>query len=88
MMKRIRTIIIPLLLLATAGAVLAAGPPPLSRYVIAGGGGVVAAGTYKLSGTIGQPMTGQVQNGAYELCAGFWCGLTRYEVFLPLILRQ
>jgi len=27
-------------------------------------------------------------NAPYELCAGFWCGMGRYKVFLPLVLKN
>jgi hypothetical protein len=77
-----------LLLLLAAGAALAAGTPAITRHVIAGGGGTVSAGEYSLRATIGQGITGQALSGSYDLCAGFWCGLARYEIFLPLVLRQ
>ncbi len=86
-MKRTLIAILLLALLAAGGVTLAAGTPTLSRYVIAGGGSAVTVGDYTLRGTLGQPVTGQVSNGTYQLCAGFWCGLAHYEVFLPLVLR-
>jgi hypothetical protein len=86
-MKRTLIAMLLLALLAVAGGALAAGTPTISRYVIAGGGSEVTAGDYTLRGTLGQPVTGRVSSGTYELCAGFWCGLARYKVFLPLVLR-
>ncbi len=77
-----------LLSLLATGAALAATTPTLSRHVLAGGGGTVSGGSYTLRATIGQGITGRALSGSDDLCAGFWCGLARYEVLLPLVLRQ
>jgi hypothetical protein len=31
---------------------------------------------------------GHSEADPYELCAGFWCGMGKYKVYLPLILRD
>jgi hypothetical protein len=77
-----------LIVLLSAGAALAAGTPAITRQVIAGGGGTISGGSYTLRATVGQGITGQALSGSYDLCAGFWCGLARYEILLPLVLRQ
>ncbi len=61
----------------------------ISWHVIGGGGGgPVSAGVYTLDGTIGQPVTWTVSNGAYEHCAGFWCTVNNFfGIFLPIIRR-
>lgn len=60
----------------------------IDRHVIAGGGGRSEAGRYVLNATIGQPVAGRVSNSPYDLCGGFWCGAARYQIYLPLILRN
>lgn len=87
-MKRTLAAVVLLGILVTAGVASAAGALSMSRGVIAGGGGKTSAGDYTLSATIGQPITGRAVVGSTDLCAGFWCGLARYDLFLPLILRN
>lgn len=97
-MKRVRRrtntprhVVIGLLVLAvvtTAGVTLAAGPPAIARYVMAGGGGQVSSGNFTIRSTVGQAITGRFTTGDTELCAGFWCTGIRYEVFLPLVVRN
>ena len=70
---------------ASTASILAA---EIDRHVIASGGGRVEAGGYVLNSTIGQPVAGRVSNNPYNLCAGFWCGAARYQIYLPLILRN
>ncbi len=60
----------------------------IPRYVIGGGGSHLQAGVYTLDATIGQAVAGRALNLPYDLCAGFWCGLGRYKVYLPLVLRN
>jgi hypothetical protein len=56
--------------------------------VIAGGGGHAETGIYTLDGTIGQPLAGLADTGAYDLCTGFWCGAGGgYWIYLPIILQ-
>ena len=78
-----------LLMLIAAGSALARPLDfDLSWHVIGGGGGHVEAGDYALDATVGQAVAGVTSNAPYELCAGFWCGMGRYKVYLPLILRN
>jgi len=45
----------------------------IDRYVIASGGrGGMSAGSYSLSGTIGQAVVGTMTGGIYTLQSGFW----------------
>jgi hypothetical protein len=87
-MKRTLVAVALLGILVTAGVASAAGSFEISRSVIAAGGGKTSAGDYTLSATIGQPITGRAVVGSTDLCVGFWCGLARYDLFLPLILRS
>lgn len=87
-MNRTMIVLVVLVLLLGAGIAAAAGTLTLSRSVIAGGGGKTSAGDYTLSATIGQPITGRAIVGSTDLCVGFWCGLARYDLFLPLVLRN
>src|SRR5689334_20302326 len=42
-------------------------------YKIAGGGGTSTGGTYRVSGTLGQPDAGRPMTGGnYSLTGGFW----------------
>ncbi len=59
----------------------------MHKYVIGGGGGHSKVGDFVLDSTVGQAVVGTVSNIPYDLCAGFWCGLGQYKVYLPLILR-
>lgn len=65
----------------------------LSWWTVDGGGGaLVAAGSYSLSGTVGQPDAGALAGNDYILSGGFWPGGAlaggSYRVYLPLILGQ
>ena len=75
-------------LLLTTRTAVAANGYEISSYVIGGGGGHSEASPYTLDGTVGQAVAGVVSNAPYELCAGFWCGMGRYKVYLPLVLRD
>ena len=48
----------------------------IPQHVIAGGGGTSAGGTYSVTGTIGQSITGFSTGGNYTLRGGFWGGST------------
>lgn len=57
-------------LMATLGR---AQPYAIDWYKIAGGGGTSTAGTYSVSGAIGQPdASGLMNGGQYSLIGGFW----------------
>jgi hypothetical protein len=77
-------IVLPLIA-ATASAPTAL---TMQKHVIGGGGGHSEAGSFVLNGTAGQAVAGTVSSAPYELCAGFWCGMGQYEIYLPLVLRQ
>ena len=48
-------------------------PYSVSRQSVDGGGAMYASGgSYELSGTIGQPDTGVIFGGEYQLAGGFW----------------
>src|SRR5262245_59360558 len=60
----------------------------IARWTVDGGGGSSAhAGSYTLSGTLGQPDAGTLNGGSYTLQGGFWGGGDRIRVFLPLVDR-
>jgi hypothetical protein len=44
----------------------------ISWYKVAGGGGSSSGGGYTVTGTIGQPDTGNLSGGGYSLTGGFW----------------
>lgn len=63
----------------TAITLAEAAPPALeiSRSTVDGGGVVHSVGgDYELSATIGQPDTGVLFGGNYQLSGGFWFGLS------------
>lgn len=89
--KIIILICVLMILLLLAGSALAANGYAITRSVIGGGGGGAPSGVYALNVTIGQAVVGQVGNGTYTLCTGFWCGLvaeSAYRLHLPLVLRH
>ncbi len=75
-------------LLLVTSVVLAANGYEISRYVIGGGGRHSEADPYTLDATVGQAVVGVTSSDSYELCAGFWCGMGEYKVYLPIILRN
>jgi hypothetical protein len=84
-----QAILVVVALLLLTGTVLAGGGGPyISRYVIGGGGGHSAAGHYVMDATVGQAVLGTFSYTPYELCAGFWCGMGEYKVYLPVVLRN
>ena len=46
----------------------------ITRYTIDGGGGTSENGTSKITGTIGQPITGVASGGNSRISGGFWPG--------------
>jgi hypothetical protein len=75
-------------LLIISGTVAAGGGLEISRHVIGGGGGPAVAGDYILDATIGQAVAGTFNTAATEICAGFWCGMGEYKIYLPVIMRS
>lgn len=49
-------------------------PFDISWYTVDGGGGVSFGGDFALAGTIGQPDTGHMSRGRFDLEGGFWPG--------------
>jgi hypothetical protein len=93
-MKRILTskagrasLVVAALLLLTS-TVLAGSGIEIPRYVVGGGGGHSAMGPYVIDATVGQAVAGTFSTTPYELCAGFWCRMGEYKVYLPVILRS
>ncbi len=56
--------------------------------VIGGGGGRSSAGVFRMEGTIGQAIVGNVAVAPYGLCAGFWCAPDNEAIYLPLVLHS
>ena len=81
-------LLIVVILLSVSGVVLAANGYEIDRWVIGGGGGHVEGGDYVLNATVGQAVVGDITSDPYELCAGFWCGMSEYKVYLPLVARN
>jgi len=59
--------------------------------VIGSGGMGGSAGSYTIHSTLGQPVAGAVDGGAYHLTSGFWTeiieSIEEFFSFLPLILK-
>jgi hypothetical protein len=102
-MKRIRICLVMVLdLLVISGAMWGPAPHHLASAarshapaaldvtwsVIGGGGGQSGAGVFRVEGTIGQAIAGEVAAAPYALCAGFWCASGGEAVYLPLVLRS
>ena len=90
-MRRSLALSVLIVLLLTGTALSASNAPgvyEMQRHVIAGGGGHSEAGGFTLDGTVGQAVVGVTSQEAYTLCSGFWCGMGRYTVHLPLVLRN
>ena len=81
-------LLVLVIVLSAGGVVLAAAGFEIDRWVIGGGGGRVAAGDYVLNATVGQAVVGGVAGSPYDLCAGFWCGMGVYKVYLPMVVRN
>ena len=86
------TFLIALALWFTTGATLAA--QPLSDIsvipeVIASGEGVQASVDYSIVSTVGQSEIGSAGSVEYDLCSGYWCGISRLDmrIYLPLLRR-
>jgi hypothetical protein len=77
-------------LLATRAALAQTGDGyDLSWNTVDGGGHTFSTGgDYTLGGTVGQPDAGLLTGGDYTLSGGFWAGMGRHKVYLPLVLRN
>lgn len=76
-----------------ASIALAQGGYDLSWWTVDGGGGSSSGGSYVLDGTAGQADVGSTMSGdSYQLVGGFWggapSGVSIFEVYLPVIVRQ
>ena len=85
-------IILAALGLFLVGAVLVSAAPlagyTIDWWTVDGGGGASSAGSYSLSGTLGQPDAGFSSGGGYTLSGGFWGGGgASYRLFLPAVNR-
>ena len=89
-MKHLRKAIpLLLLLLLSAGVVLAQGTPAINRWVIGGGGGTATGGNVSLSSALGQALAGPSSGGDVAISAGFWCGgaaVVTHTVYLPAVM--
>ena len=79
-MKRSQFFAYSLAIVVCAGAAALApvggGDFDLSWHTIDGGGGTSTAGSFELTGTIGQPDAGAVMTGGkFTLIGGFWAGV-------------
>jgi len=81
-------LLLVLVALVVVGVALAANGYKITRHVISSGGGQAKAGHYTLDGTVGQAVVGVNSNSPYELGAGFWYGMSRYRVYLPMVIRS
>lgn len=74
--------------LALAGGALAANGFAIPRSIIGGGGQQVTGSGYVLNSTIGDPIVNNPSVGdTYGLSSGFWWP-PRFEVYLPLVLKN
>jgi len=92
MTKRTSWIILGVIALLMVGVALVSAAPlagyAIDWWTVDGGGGSSSSGAYSLSGTIGQPDTGQLSGGGYSLSGGFWGGsVASFKIFLPNVNR-
>jgi hypothetical protein len=52
-----------------------------------GGGGPASSAHYAINFTIGQSATGVSSSTNYGVRLGYWYGISRYRIYLPLVLR-
>ncbi len=88
MQEKARILLLVAVLLAVTSTVAGAASPPvysITWWSIASGG-VAAGGDFSVSSSIGQVAAGHSAGGAYSLCAGFQCGVSReHRLFVPVI---
>ena len=53
-----------------------------------GGGGAASSDHYAVNLTVGQSVIGASSSANYGGCLGYWCGITQYRVYLPLVTRN
>ena len=96
MSRRMLTIAgVVLVLLALSGAAWAQTSPGYNlrwHVVSAGGREGMSSSLHRVNGTLGQLAIGPAQGNAYQLCAGYWCGIGQAVVelsklYLPVLFR-
>ena len=81
--------VLVLLLILLGGIVWAAGTPTIDRWAMVNSGGHDEESSYSLDSLTGMAIVGVDTQGAYELCAGWWCSpAAAGDVYLPLLLRN
>lgn len=82
-------IVLVLITLAAVPALAETNSYDLTWWTVDSGGAInLTSGSYTLSGTAGQPDTGEFSKGDYDLLSGFWAGIQAYlRNFLPLIIK-
>ena len=53
-----------------------------------GGGGAASSAHYAANFTVGQSAIGASTSTNYGGCLGYWCGIRKYRVYLPLVLKN
>ena len=87
-MKKTIVLTLLLLLLVVASLTAAQGNSfSIPWWTVDGGGGMSSSGRYTLHAAIGQPDAGTMSGSHFTLLTGYWDGLDRYAVSLPLVLR-
>jgi hypothetical protein len=59
----------------------------LEWNVTASGGSSITSSSYRLSSTIGQPVTGDFNSPSFEHRAGYWQEWL-YRLLMPVIIRE
>jgi hypothetical protein len=61
--------------------------PDVDWRLISSGGGSASASGLSLNASLGQPVTGASSASGQSLTSGFWQGISRMMIWLPLLLR-
>ncbi len=88
MMKRRLLLIALVVLLISVGLAVAQSSSNfvMQRFVMVSGGTAESA-QYKVNAVIGQPATGVVNGANYKGSIGFLFPESRFELYLPLVIR-
>jgi hypothetical protein len=78
-------LLVVLVVVSSVGAQTSAGFD-LSWYVMAGGGSRADSAAYAMNGTLGQGLVGIADSTGLRMQSGYWY-VSRYRVYLPLVLR-
>ena len=60
----------------------------LEWKVLGIGGEAISSGNLNMKSTLGQSVIGASSGGNVTLGAGFWYGGGRYEIYLPILLKN